>query len=46
MENVILTPHCAADSDTSALFSYVERQIERFEQGLPLENVVGRDAGY
>jgi glyoxylate/hydroxypyruvate reductase len=46
MENVILTPHCAADSDTSALFTYVERQIERFEQGLPLENVVERNAGY
>mgnify|MGYP000108358681 CR=1 FL=1 len=46
MENVILTPHCAADSDVSALFAYVERQIERFEQGLPLENVVARDAGY
>jgi glyoxylate/hydroxypyruvate reductase A len=46
MDNLILTPHCAADSDTFALFAYVERQIERFEQGLPLENVVGRDAGY
>lgn len=46
MENVILTPHCAADSDTAALFASVERQIERFEQGLPLENVVARDAGY
>lgn len=46
LDNVILTPHCAADSDTSALFSYVERQIERFEQGLPLQNVVERDAGY
>jgi glyoxylate/hydroxypyruvate reductase A len=46
MANVILTPHCAADSDTAALFSYVERQIDRFEQGLPLENVVGRQAGY
>lgn len=46
MANVILTPHSAADSDTAALFAHVERQIERFEQGLPLEHVVGRDAGY
>lgn len=46
MDNVILTPHCAADSDTHALFSHVERQIERFEQGLLLEHVVGREAGY
>ena len=46
MENVILTPHSAADSDTSALFAHVERQIERFEHGLALEHVVGREAGY
>jgi glyoxylate/hydroxypyruvate reductase A len=46
MDNVILTPHCASDSDTAALFSYIERQIDRFESGQPLENVVGRDAGY
>jgi len=46
MPNVILTPHCAADSDTAALFAYVERQIDRFESGQPLENVVTREAGY
>jgi glyoxylate/hydroxypyruvate reductase A len=46
MDNVILTPHVAADSDASALFAHVERQIERFEQGLPLQHLVGRDAGY
>jgi glyoxylate/hydroxypyruvate reductase A len=46
LPNVILTPHCASDSDTAALFSYVERQIDRFEAGEALENVVGRDAGY
>jgi len=44
--NVILTPHSAADSDVSALFSHVERQIERFERGEALEHVVTRDAGY
>lgn len=46
MENVILTPHSAADSDVRALFSYVEQQIERFERGEALENVVSRGAGY
>ena len=46
MPNVVLTPHCASDSDTFALFSYVDRQIDRFERGEPLENVVRRDAGY
>lgn len=46
LDNLILTPHCAADSDIAALFASVERQIERFENGMPLENVVARDAGY
>jgi glyoxylate/hydroxypyruvate reductase A len=46
MENVIITPHTAADSDVSALFAHVERQIERFERGEPLEHVVERGAGY
>ena len=46
MPNVILTPHSAADSDVSALFAHVERQIDRFERGEPLEHVVGRQAGY
>jgi glyoxylate/hydroxypyruvate reductase A len=46
MDNVILTPHSAADSDIYALFAHVERQIERFERGEPLEYLVGRDAGY
>ncbi|MDB5522595.1 MAG: glyoxylate/hydroxypyruvate reductase [Rhizobium sp.] len=46
MEHVIMTPHAAADSDTYALFAHVERQIERFESGEPLEHVVARNAGY
>lgn len=46
MDNVVLTPHSAADSDVSALFGSVERQIERFERGEALENVVARGAGY
>jgi glyoxylate/hydroxypyruvate reductase A len=41
-----MTPHSASDSDVRALFVSVERQMERFERGEPLENVVSRDAGY
>lgn len=46
MDNVLLTPHSAADSDVKALFDHVERQIQRFESGQPLEHLVSRDAGY
>lgn len=45
-DNVVITPHVAADTDIDALFAHVGRQIERFETGLPLEHVVGRDRGY
>ncbi|MEO2037641.1 MAG: NAD(P)-dependent oxidoreductase, partial [Martelella sp.] len=45
-ENVVITPHAAADSDVSALFAHVERQIARFEAGEPLEHVVDRKRGY
>ncbi|WP_180898377.1 2-hydroxyacid dehydrogenase [Martelella soudanensis] len=45
-ENVVITPHVAADSDVAALFAHVERQIARFEAGEPLQHVVGRDRGY
>lgn len=45
-ENVVITPHVAADSDVGALFAHVERQIARFEAGEPLEHVVGRERGY
>jgi glyoxylate/hydroxypyruvate reductase A len=46
MDNVEITPHSAADSDVRALFAHVERQIERYEAGQALENLVSRDAGY
>ncbi|MBX9458166.1 MAG: glyoxylate/hydroxypyruvate reductase A [Rhizobium sp.] len=46
MDNVLMTPHSAADSDVRALFDHVERQIERHEAGQPLEHLVSRDAGY
>ncbi|MEX0591060.1 MAG: glyoxylate/hydroxypyruvate reductase A [Xanthobacteraceae bacterium] len=43
---VYVTPHNAAQSDPRALAKYVFVQIERHEQGLPLENVVDRARGY
>lgn len=46
MDNVLMTPHSAADSDVRALFAHVERQIERFESGQPLEHLVSRQSGY
>jgi glyoxylate/hydroxypyruvate reductase A len=46
LDNVLMTPHSASDSDVRALFGSVEQQMERFERGEPLENVVSRDAGY
>ena len=46
LANVVITPHAAAASDVSALFRHVERQIDRFEKGEPLEYVVDRSSGY
>lgn len=43
---VTITPHNAAASDAHALVANMLRQIERFEAGLPLENVIDRAAGY
>jgi glyoxylate/hydroxypyruvate reductase A len=43
---IFVTPHNAAQSDPRALTTYVLGQIERFERGLPLENVVDRKRGY
>jgi phosphoglycerate dehydrogenase-like enzyme len=43
---VTITPHNAAASDPRALVANVLRQIERFEEGLPLEHVVDRARGY
>ena len=43
---VVLTPHNAADTDPDQISKYVARQIERFEAGGPLENVVDRRRGY
>jgi glyoxylate/hydroxypyruvate reductase len=43
---VTITPHNAAASEPHALVANVLRQIERFEAGLGLENVIDRSAGY
>jgi glyoxylate/hydroxypyruvate reductase A len=43
---VVLTPHNAADIDPDEISKYVARQIERFEAGGALENVVERERGY
>jgi glyoxylate/hydroxypyruvate reductase len=44
--NVIVTPHNAADTDPDEISKYVARQIERFEAGGPLENIVDPTRGY
>ncbi|MBR1188112.1 glyoxylate/hydroxypyruvate reductase A [Bradyrhizobium sp. AUGA SZCCT0160] len=43
---VVLTPHNAADTDPEEISKYVAQQIERFEAGGALENVVDRGRGY
>lgn len=43
---VSVSPHNAAVSDPKALVENVLQQIESFEAGLPLENVIDRAAGY
>jgi glyoxylate/hydroxypyruvate reductase A len=43
---VVLTPHNAADTDPDAISKYVAEQIERFEAGGRLENVVDPARGY
>ena len=44
--SVVLTPHNAADTDPDEISKYVARQIERFEAGARLENVVDPARGY
>ena len=43
---VVLTPHNAADTDPDEISKYVAHQIERFEAGGRLENVVDPARGY
>ncbi len=44
--NVTLTPHNAADTDPDSISRYVAAQIDAFERGEPLANVVDRTRGY
>src|SRR5882757_4474890 len=43
---VVLTPHNAADTDPDEISKYVAHQIQRFEAGGQLENVVDPVRGY
>jgi glyoxylate/hydroxypyruvate reductase len=43
---VLLTPHNAADTDPDAISRYVAAQIQRYEAGHALENVVDVARGY
>ena len=43
---LLLTPHNAADTDPDAISRYVAAQIERYEAGHALENVVDLKRGY
>ena len=43
---VLLTPHNAADTDPDAISRYVAAQIQRYEAGHALENVVDLKRGY
>jgi glyoxylate/hydroxypyruvate reductase A len=44
--NIVLTPHNAADTDPDEISRYVARQVDRFEAGGALENVVDPARGY
>jgi glyoxylate/hydroxypyruvate reductase A len=43
---VVLTPHNAADTDPDEISRYVARQIQLFEAGGQLENLVEPARGY
>lgn len=44
--NLIITPHCSAVSDPVAVSRYVVQQMDAYERGEPLTNVVDRARGY
>lgn len=44
--NCVLTPHVAADSDALAISANVLQQIEAYERGEGLSNLVDRSTGY
>jgi glyoxylate/hydroxypyruvate reductase A len=43
---VTITPHAAAASAPNQLVPQIVRQMQDFENGLPLTNLVDREAGY
>ncbi len=45
-ENCIITPHVAAESNPAAISKYVVEQIESFERGEAMKNLVDLEAGY
>ncbi|MEM8664562.1 MAG: NAD(P)-dependent oxidoreductase, partial [Pseudomonadota bacterium] len=44
--NLVITPHCSAVSDPAAVSRYVVRQMEAYERGEALGNIVDRTRGY
>lgn len=44
--NLVITPHVAAVSDPVAVTRYVARQLQAYERGEALQNVVDRSRGY
>jgi glyoxylate/hydroxypyruvate reductase A len=44
--SVTITPHNSAASVPEEVVGYIVKQIERFEAGQPLENVIDRASGY
>ncbi|MFY0615152.1 MAG: glyoxylate/hydroxypyruvate reductase A [Hyphomicrobiaceae bacterium] len=45
-ERIVVTPHNAAESANESITRYFLRQVERLENGQPLENVVDPQVGY
>lgn len=45
-ERLVITPHNAAESADESIARYFVRQIERHENGQPLENIVDPAVGY
>lgn len=43
---ITVTPHCAADSEPLVICRYIADQMQRYRDGLPLQNLVDRGRGY
>lgn len=46
MDNVLITPHIAADSDPEVIVAQIVRDVERLERGEDLLNTVDMSRGY